>query len=166
MADNEKSQELAESINGDWVASTGISYEGETVALEIYRIENNKIRFIDKDNQPLMLEDNGVYICLRLADTAEIGDTIEISPYGSEETYRVTVAGYLRSVISESIVMTDKYAVSAGIPYHISSIYTDEQSDKIQSSDLIAGKQEKKTIMDTYDSFMDIMNTKIGRAHV
>lgn len=31
------------------------------------------------------------------------GDTIEISPYGSEEIYQVKVAGYFRSLVSESI---------------------------------------------------------------
>lgn len=160
-ADNDAIKELAESVEGDWVASAGISYEGETVTLEVYHAENQKIRFVDEDNEFLELTDEGVYLCLRLADTAEIGDTITFSPYGSEETYSVRVAGYLRSLMTECIVMTDIYAESAGVPYHIGSIYTDEASESIGNSSLIAGKQDKGMIMETYDSFMEIMNLMV-----
>ena len=70
----------------------------------------------------MKLTDDGVYLCLRLKDTANIGDTIEFSPYGSEKTYNVKVAGYLRSLVSECIVMTDTYADSVDLEYHISTI--------------------------------------------
>ncbi len=93
------------------------------------------------------LSDEGVYLCLRLADTAKIGDTIEFSPYGSEENYSVRVAGYLRSLMTESIIMTDEYADSVGIEYQISSIYTDEESENIENSPMISGKQDKTTMM-------------------
>lgn len=158
---NEEAEELARSVNGDWVASSGISFQGETVVLEVYSAENGLIRFVDEDNEPVELKDDGVYLCLRLADSAKAGDIIEISPYGSEEVYRVKVAGVLRSVLTENMVMTAGYAESVGIPYHISSIYTDELPERIEDSALIAGMQEKQTIMDTYDSFMDIMNIMV-----
>lgn len=152
---------LAKELSGDWSASFGVSLEGETVVLEVYHIEQEQIRFIDAENERMELTDEGVYLCQRLKDKAEIGDTIEISPYGSEETYPVKVAGYLRSVLSETIVMTDAYAERAGIEYSIGSIYTDLPANQIEDSSLIAGKQEKKTIMETYDSFMDIMNIMV-----
>lgn len=98
---------------------------------------------------------------MRLKDTAEIGDIIEFSPYGSEETYEVRVAGYLRSLVSECIVMTDVYAHSVGIEYHIGSIYTDTPSEDIESNSIISGKQDKDMIMDSYDTFMEIMNVMI-----
>lgn len=157
-ADNEEIKELAKSVNGDWQATSGISYEGETVTLEIYQADNNKICFLTKENEQMELTDDGVYLCLRLADTAKIGDTIEFSPYGSEETYNVKVAGYIRSLMTECIVMTNEYADRMGIDYHIGSIYTDETSENIEDSSLISGKQDKDTIMETYDSFMEIMN--------
>ncbi|MBQ7348018.1 MAG: ABC transporter permease, partial [Clostridia bacterium] len=121
----------------------------------------NKIRFLTEDNEITELSDDGVYLCLRLGDTANIGDTIEFSPYGSEETYTVKVAGYLRSLAKENIVMTDTYADSVGIDYHIGSIYTDTASEDIESSSIISGKQEKQMIMDSYDTFMEIMNVMI-----
>ena len=160
-AENKDSRELAENVKGDWLASSGISYEGETVTLEIYNTENNKIRFVDADNELLELTDDGVYLCQRLADSAQIGDIIEFSPYGSEETYQVRVAGYLRSIMTECIVMTEAYADEKEIPYHITSVYTDEESEDIESASIIAGKQDKEMLIETYDSFMEIMNVMV-----
>ncbi len=160
-SDNDAVKELAEEVKGDWQASSGISYEGNTVTLEIYHADNEKIRFLDKENNLMKLTDGGVYLCLRLADTAAIGDTIEFSPYGSEETYQVKVAGYVRSLMSECIMMTDSYAESIGIDYHIGSIYTDQKSETIEDSALISGKQDKDMIMDTYDTFMEIMDLMV-----
>ena len=160
-ADNNEVKTLAQEVHGDWLASSGISYEGETVTLEIYQADNNKIRFVDEENELVELEDEGVYLCLRLADTAEIGDTIEFSPYGSHETYKVQVAGYLRSLMTESIVMTDAYAKQIGIQYQINAIYTDEKGEAIENSSIISGKQDKATLMETYDSFMEIMNLMV-----
>jgi len=157
----EEAKTLAEELEGDWLAATGISYEGETVTLEVYQADNHKIRFVDEDNELMELSDDGVYLCLRLADTAEIGDVVKFSPYGSEETYEVRVEGYLRSVMTESIVMTESYAESLGIPYQIGTIYTDEDSEEIADSALISGKQDKDMIMETYDSFMELMNLMV-----
>ena len=160
-ASNENAAKLAEELSGDWMASSGISYEGKTGALEVYHTDNDKIRLVDEDNRTVSLSDDGVYLCLRLKDTAAIGDEIEFSPYGSEANYTVRVAGYLRSLMTENIVMTADYADSAGVPYHITTIYTDKTADKIPASSLIAEKQEKQTILDTYDSFMEIMNVMV-----
>lgn len=158
---NEDSIALADKVDGDWQASSGISYEGRTITLDIYDAGNNKIGFLTEKNERLKLTDDGVYLCLRLKDTANIGDTIEFSPYGSEKTYNVKVAGYLRSLVSECIVMTDTYADSVDLEYHISTIYTDTASDDIISSEIISGKQDKDMIMDSYDTFMEIMNIMI-----
>lgn len=156
-AENDEALALVKSLNGDWQASSGISYDGKTVSLDIYNIEHDKIRFLNEDDEITELENDGVYLCLRLKDSANIGDTIEFSPYGSDDTYKVKVAGYLRSPVSENIVMSADYADSLGIDYHISSIYTNVESDSISSSSIISGKQEKKAIIDSYDSFTEIL---------
>ena len=49
--------------------------------------------------------------------------------------------------MTESIIMTDEYADSVGIEYQISSIYTDEESENIENSPMISGKQDKTTMM-------------------
>lgn len=159
---NEQSMQLADRLHGDWQASAGISYEGETIVMEVYRTDNDKIHFIDEKSQLVQLSNEGVYLCQRLKDTAKIGDTIQFSPYGSEETYKVKVAGYIRSLMSECIVMTEEYAKEEGIPYHIGAIYTDEKINNIEKSPIIADKQDTKKIMDSYDGFMEIMNFMVA----
>lgn len=161
-SDNESARKLAEQVNGDWQATAGISYEGKTITMEVHDEDKDLLRFINEENELVRLGDEGVYLCLRLKDTAEIGEYIEFSPYGSEETYRVKVAGYLRSVMSEAIIMTDTYADSMGIEYRIGAIFTDMPSEDIENSSIISGKQDKDMIMDTYDSFMEIMNLMVG----
>jgi hypothetical protein len=80
---------------------------------------------IDEDNREIDLQDDGVYLCLRLADRAKIGEYIEFSPYGSEDTYKVRVAGYNRSIMTESVTMTSRYADELGIRYTVSAVYTE-----------------------------------------
>lgn len=165
LSDNSSNEEalyLADELNGDWVASSGVSLDGKTVALEIYSAENNLIRFVDENNKLLDLTDDGVYLCLRLADNAEIGGYITISPYGSDEKYEVRVAGYYRSVVTENIVMTEKYAEEIGIPYHIGAVFTNTDIDNIEASPIITGKQDKRGMMESYDSFMEIMNVMVA----
>lgn len=158
---NEEIQKLCDTLEGDWQSSVGISYDGDPVALDIYHVDNGNIRFLNKKNETFELGDQGVYLCLRLQDTAQIGDTIEIAPYGSEEIYQVKVAGYFRSLVSESIAMSADYADKIGMDYHISSIYTDINAGEIEGSNIIAGKQEKETLMESYDTFLEIMNLMV-----
>ena len=159
---NEDAVRLANELEGDWLANSGISLDGKTVALEIYSAENDLIRFIDDNNKLLNINDDGVYLCQRLKDTANIGGFITIAPYGSDKKYEVRVAGYYRSVITESVVMTEKYADEIGIPYHIGAVFTNRDIDSIDPSPIITGKQDKRGMMESYDSFMGIMNVMVA----
>ena len=160
-ADTEKSQQLAEKLDGDWESLSGISLDGDTVSLDIVRNPNNLFNVIDEDNNRIDLSDEGVYLCLRLKDKANIGDEIKFSPYGSKETYTVKVVGYNRSIMTESVTMSDKLADKLGLDYSISAIYTDQKISEIPSSDLIAGKQDKAQLMDTFNSFVQIMDSMV-----
>ena len=71
-ADTEKSQQLAEKLDGDWESLSGISLDGDTVSLDIVRNPNNLFNVIDEDNNRIDLSDEGVYLCLRLKDKANI----------------------------------------------------------------------------------------------
>ncbi len=160
-ADMKKSKELSESLDGDWESLTGISLGGDTISLDI--VHNNKglINIIDEDNKPIKLSGKGVYLCLRLKDKAEIGEKIKFSPYGSKKTYEVKVLGYNRSVMTESVTMSDTLADSLDIDYAVSSIYTDKKINEIKPSELISGKQDKTQLMDTFDSFVEIMDSMV-----
>ncbi len=154
----EAAKNLIDELDGDWESYSGISLAGEAVTLDIVHNENGHFDVIDEDNKPIALRDDGVYLCLRLADKAKIGDEIEFSPYGGNETYKAKVIGYNRSIMTKSVTMTDSLANRLGINYSVSAIYTEKGSDEIPSSELISGKQDKRQLMDSFGSFVDIMD--------
>ncbi len=149
---------LIEELDADWESYSGISIDGYTATLDIVHNEKGRFDVIDRSNKPIDLGDDGVYLCLRLADKAKIGEYIEFSPYGSEKTYRVKVLGYNRSIMTESITMTDRLADELGIEYGVSAVYTEKLSDEIPPSELISGKQDKRQLMDSFSSFVKIMD--------
>ena len=88
-------------------------------------------------------------------------DEILDKAYGSSKTYTAKVIGYNRSIMTESVTMTDTLADELGIDYHITSVYTDKNITEIPSSDIISGKQDKAQLMDTFNSFVGIMDAMV-----
>ena len=160
-ADSKKAKQLASELDGDWESLEGISLDGETITLDVVHNPHNMYNIIDEDNNRIDLSDEGVYLCLRLKDKAKIGDTIEFSPYGSKDTYTAKVIGYNRAIMTESVTMTDTLADKLGIDYTVSAVYTEKETGEIESSDLISGKQDKAQLMDTFGSFVEIMDTMV-----
>lgn len=159
---NEEAIEFVEKYDGDWVASSSVQVNGEPITLEVYHVEHDFVRFIDKDNHPVALTDKGVYISMRVAERGfKVGDALIFSPYGSEDHYEVEVAGVLRSYTIESIVMTAECADAARIPYTISSAFINAPQSEIASARFISGTQSKTSIMDSYSGFMEIMNIMV-----
>ncbi len=159
--DREKVDRLVNELDGDWESYPGISIDGYTATLDIVHNDGGKFSVIDEDNNPIDLSDDGVYLCLRLSDKAKVGEYIDFSPYGGEETYRVKVAGYNRSIMTESVTMSDKLADELGIRYSISAVYTEKKSGDIPASEVISGKQDKRQLMDSFSSFVKIMDTMV-----
>ena len=159
--EREKVDRLIADLDADWESYSGISIDGYTATLDIVHNENGRFSVIDEDNNEIYLRDDGVYLCLRLADRAKIGEYIEFSPYGGNETYRVKVVGYNRSIMTECVTMTDKCADELGIKYSVSAVYTNTDSGEIPSSELISGKQDKRQLMDSFGSFVQIMDSMV-----
>ena len=157
---NAQAQELAAQLAGDWCAATSVQIGDRGFGLEIYDITHDKVRFPDTDMRFVTLSDDGAYICTRIARKfgLKVGDSLTFSPYDSDQKYTVRVAGVLSSM-SESVVMTSAYADAAGIDYAINTVFTDERD--IAASDHILNTQTKQAIMDSFDTFMDLMNTMI-----
>ena len=160
-ADTAKAKALIRELGGDWESLSGISLDGDTVTLDVVHNPHNYLNVIDESNNRISLSDEGVYLCLRLKDKASIGDEISFSPYGSKETYTAKVVGYNRSVMTESVTMTDTLADRLGIDYRVSSVYTDRPTAEINNSDLISGKQDKQQLMETFNSFVQIMDSMV-----
>ena len=156
----EEAKQLAEELRGDWSASRAVQIGDKGYSLEIYSLKHDKVRFADTDMKIIPLEDGGAYICSRIAKEYRlgIGDTISFAPYDSTEHYTVPVAGVLDSM-TEGIFMTEAFAEKLGIPFTVSSIYTDET--EIPENGKILNKQSKQSIMDSFDTFMDLMNKMI-----
>ena len=153
---------LADELDADWDAASGISIGGKTVMLEVVDNRRDKYRFVDENNAVTPLSDDGAYVCLRLAKDIRVGDTVTFSPYGSSETYSVPVVGVLRSVMTENLVMSRACAERVGVPYNITTLYTDVPASDLPDSGLIASAQSHAAIMETYDSFTQIMDLMIA----
>jgi putative ABC transport system permease protein len=161
-ADPKEVEKLAEKYNGDTGCTLSVQLEDKPVALEIYDINHGLVRFLREDNSLSDVEDDGAFICLRLAEEygIEKGDTVTVSPYGSDEKYSVKIAGTFRS-LSKSIALSKEYAEKLDIPYTVNSIFTCVQKGDIENSDLIKNVQSKSMILDSFNTFMGIMNTMI-----
>ena len=151
---------LAESLDGDWASSRAVQIGDKGYALEIYSVTHDKVRFADTDMKIVPLSDDGAYICSRIARDYHLkaGDELSFSPYDSNDHYTVPVAGVLDSM-TEGIFMTDALADRIGIPYKVSSIFTDRE--EIPDNPNILNRQSKQSIMDSFDVFMDLMNKMI-----
>ena len=157
---NREAQDLADQYDGDWVAQRSVQIGDKGFGLEIYSITHDRVRFADEEMKLIPLGDEGAYISGRIAGEFGVGagDSLRFTPYGGSESYTVTIAGVLRS-LSESVVMTKAYAEAVGIDYTISSIFT-EQTD-IAANDHILNTQTKQAVMDSFNTFMELMNTMI-----
>lgn len=152
---------LITALDADFESYLGISIDGYTATLDIVHNDKGRFSVIDTDNAPLDLQHDGVYLCLRLADKAKIGEYIEFSPYGKSEVYRARVLGYNRSIMTESVTMTDRCADALGISYGVSALYTERRSDEIPADDRIASKQDKAQLMDSFTAFVQIMDSMV-----
>ena len=159
-ADKAGSLALAEELDGDWCAEKSVQIGSRGYSLEIYHIERGKVRFCDLDMNFITLSDDGAYVCARVADefSLKAGDELTVSPYGTDEKYVLRIAGVVRSM-TESVIMTDAYADSAGMDYAPSVIYTDVTD--IPADERVKNTLTKKAVLDSFDVFMQIMDTMI-----
>ena len=153
---NEEAAALAEQYKADWCAQRSIQIEDKGFALEIYSVTRDKVRFPDQDMEFFTLSDDGAYVCGRIARdyNLKVGDPLTFEPFDSDEKYTVPVAGILSSM-SESVVMTKAYAEKVGIPYTVSTLFTDET--EIAQDQHILNSQSKQSILDSFDTFMELM---------
>ncbi|MBQ7654431.1 MAG: FtsX-like permease family protein [Clostridia bacterium] len=159
---SQQSKALAEKYNGDMSGSVSVQLEEKAVSLDIYNIENDRVRFPAVKTGYEKLTDDGAFVCMRLKDefSIEKGDTITLKPYGSDKKYDLKVAGFIRSV-SECVVVSSSFADKEGIQYSINAIYTQTEKSDIESDEIIKSVQSKQMIIDSFDTFISIMNTMV-----
>ncbi len=132
------------------------------IALDVYNLKNDSVRFPDKDDNFVTLKNDGAYICTRLATkfSLKAGDEIEVSPYGSDKKYTLKINSVIRS-ITENIVVTSDYANSLGIAFDIDSVYTKTEKDAVKLGNGVKSTQSKNDIIESFDTFTEIMNMMI-----
>ncbi len=157
---NEQALELCQQYNGDWASKSSIQISEKALSLEIYNITKDYVRFVDNDLNFIKLNDDGVFVCQRIAKdfNLKVGGNIEFSPYGTNNTYIAKIVG-INNSMSESISMTPAYANELGIEYKINVIYTAEIN--ITQNSHITSTLTKASIIKSFDTFMDIMNKMI-----
>lgn len=162
-ATEEETQKIIDAYKGDSSATVSVQTDDKAVALDIYNITRGKVRFPAAKDGYVTPAKDGAYICMRIADEFNLseGDTLKISPYGSDKTYKLKVAGVIRSV-SENIVISTDYAKTLDIPFKTDSVYTDTKKADIKLEECISAVQSKQAIIDSFDTFMDIMYMMIA----
>ena len=151
---------LSETCDGDRCAQSSVQISDSPVGLEIYGIRRGLVKFVDMDKNYVTLSDDGCWVCLRIAREYSLkeGDSLSFSPYGSDKTYEVRVAGILRTA-SKTLVMTEKYAESIGIDYVTNVIYTSEKN--VAQSEIIINTQTRSAVIESFDTFVKLMDVMI-----
>ncbi|MCM1131524.1 MAG: ABC transporter permease, partial [Anaeroplasma bactoclasticum] len=166
-ADKIEIENLMRKCSADAVSTISIDYNTKAISLEIYALDktNPKIHFVDEKNRSISLSNEGVYLCLRLAGNVSIGDFISFTPYGSDKKYSVKVAGFIRSVVTESIVMTNEYAKSISLESTPTALFSNLTPQGIEAlaneTSVISSIQTKTSIIESYDNFLEIMNVMV-----
>ena len=162
-AENEDALRLAEDLDGDYSTSVSSKVGDKAISVDVYNITHSTYQFIDEDSNIVPLPENGAFICKRLAKKFDVkpGDKVTVEPYGTSDSYDITISGINRS-LAESISMTEEYAESIGLTdseaYKINSVYTMVPKEEIKSGSNITSVQSKQDIIDSFDSFMKIFN--------
>ena len=157
---NEEALKIADTYAGDWVAQSSVQIGDKGISLEVYEITRDRVRFADRDMNVIRLGNDGVYISERVAKAYSLaeGGSLSFSPYGTDEHYTVRVAGICKC-LAECVMMTRDYADREGIPYTVSAVFTDET--EIGASPYILNTQNKQAIMDSFITFIDLMDKMI-----
>lgn len=156
-------EEFVGKYSADTLASVSGEANGDTLSLEIYSVENGMIAFCGESGSEISLQNDGAYVCIRLAERFPVGSTIEFVPFGANEKDKVDlkVVGILRSYVSESVVLTADYADKCGLDYTWQAAFTSVATNDIEQQNYISGMQTKSFVMDSYGTIMEIMDVMV-----
>ena len=173
-ADSTVGERIADKFGGEWSASVAVELSDRAVSLDVYNVneENGKVRFTGDRNDLVTIGNEGAYICRRIAESENltVGDEFTVKPYGTDKTLTIKVAKVIRSV-TENIVVSPEYAekigLTCGTDYNIDSVYANVPKTEVaatvgaEDAEFIKNSQEKKEIMDSFDTFTELMDMMI-----
>lgn len=147
----------------DKSASLSVELGNKAVALDVYSVTNDHLRFFDKDGNRIELQNDGAYVCRRIADAnnLKVGDTFVVKPYGKDKEYKLTVKGIVSSV-TESVIVTADYADNVGVEYMFDSVYTAKTADQLPDDPtVVKAKQKVNEVIDSFNSMMELMTVSV-----
>ena len=95
------------------------------------------VRFVNHKGEFISLQDDGIFVTEKLAETKgyKIGDEISWHIYGENTYYKSRIVGFDRDPQNQNVKMTKKYLESLGIEYKPDTIYTNEDLSNIKEID-------------------------------
>lgn len=168
-AQKEEVEKLQEELAADRVSVTNIQIEAKNYTLNIYDTSHDYIRVVDEKNHIVSLQKEGAYVCKRIADEFNLkkGDQFSFNLYGSSFSYIVEVAEIVKSSLEATVFINHEFALQL---FDLQHIALDEQvpysyllSNQLpkQNNSFIQSIQNKKDVIASYDTFMEIMNFMI-----
>ena len=161
-ASEEDKVKIVEDNDGDYSMSLAVEIEDKAVSLDVYSVTNDRVRFPGKKKGYVDINVIGAFVCERIAEEYNVkkGDVLKVRPFGKDVTYELKISGIMRSV-SENIVVSKEYAESLGIKVSPDAVYTSVKKEEVVLSPAIKNVQSSKEIMESFDTFMSIMNEMI-----
>ena len=159
---NERAKEIAQLYEGDYSSTIATKIAGKTYVMTLLDNKQDKVRLLDKNKAIKELSTKGVYICERMSSelNLKVGDTCIFTLYGKTQVYEAPVVKIINSN-TKGFVLTYELANNLGLNYKIDTIYTDIEKGNIEINDEIIALSSKNDIMETFDSFTEIMNMMI-----
>ena len=160
---NTQALAIADTYHGDYSANTAVKVNGETYVMTIFTSTHDMYRMLNGTRKVDYVADNGVYISQRFKEenSLSLNDTFTFSLYGENATYTASVIGIVYSN-TNGFQLTQAYADTLGLTYHIDTVYTNTLKDDITTSNQIVSLQSKADLITSFDSFMEVMNLMIG----
>ena len=155
-------KDVIERYGEDYSATVPVELGDKAVSLTIWSLPNDRMRFLSLKGGYVKLPQSGALVCTRLADEFNLkkGDVIEISPFGKNKVYEVTVAGVARS-LTESVMISVGYAEELGVAFTPDTVYSDKAASEISLTPAIKNVRTKSELIEAFDSFMEVMNQMI-----
>lgn len=159
---NEDRLSIVETYGEDFSATVPVEIGEKAVGLTIWSLPNDRMRFLSLKGEYVALPDRGALVCTRLAEefNLEKGDVVKISPFGKSEVYELTVVGVARA-LSESFMISTEYATELGVEFTPDTVYSDRSASEIVVTSAVKNIRTKAEIVDSFDSFMAVMNEMI-----
>ncbi|MDR0978654.1 MAG: ABC transporter permease [Lachnospiraceae bacterium] len=124
---------------------------------------NGLLRYTDENRNFLELENNGIYVTRKLAETSDlkVGDTVTWHILGSDTWYSSQIIGFNTNPQNQNITMTKKYLDSMGIEYNPDKVYTNTDLSNIKELSGTEAIQNRESIIDGVESMLETMKTMV-----